>query len=161
MKIETKTFGVIDIGEESPYLKQLIQVNGRSENCGLYIAAEFSKDASSCRRIGKLIDEVDAFDARGRDILSRRLQNEDAVVVDFLDFHLEELVDELKAKLRVSTIDRGLLLEKLDLRSLGFHLGEDGIEFWCDFSAGENFSDERLVVKFRANGELVEVAHES
>lgn len=161
MQIETRTFGSIEIGESAPYIKQVIQVNGRPENCGLYIADEFSGHASHCLRIAEIVDDIDAIDAKARDILRQELQDENATVIGFLDFHLEEVEDEIRAKLQVSTIDRELLLQRLDLRTIGFTMRGEGIEFSLDYCPGEEFSDELLVVKFLANGDLIVVAHES
>ena len=163
MQIETRTYGNVDIGDSGLYIKQVIQINGRSENCGLYIADGFSGHASHYPRIAEIIDDIDAIDTKARDILRQELQDENALVVTFLDFHLEEVEDEIKAKLQVSTIDRKLLLQRLDLRTIGFNLREteNAIEFHLDYCPGEEFSDELLVVKFRSNGDLIVVAHES
>jgi len=161
--IETQIFGTIEVGESTPYIKRAIQVNGRPENCGLYIADEFSKHTSHYQKIAEFIDRIDFFDTKARDILFQEFQNGNALVVDFLDFHLEECEEEIKAKLQVSTIDRKLLLQRLDLRAIGFDLreAEDAIEFGFDYCPGENFTGELLVVKFNESGNVIEVAHES
>ena len=163
MKIETRMFGAVEVGESTPYLKQVIQINGQPQNCGLYIADEFSEHASHCLKIAELIDDLDAIDTKARKILHQKLQDENTLVVDYLDYHVEEVANEIKDKLQVSNIDQNLLLQSLDLRAIGFHLEEadHSINLCLDYCPGEEFSDQLLVVKFRENGDLIEVAHES
>ncbi|MFI8619175.1 DUF2004 domain-containing protein [Acidovorax sp. NPDC077693] len=163
MHIGTSTFGSIEIGESAAYIKREIKINGLPQNCGLYIAVDFSKNVAQCLRIAELIDNIDAFDSRARARLFKELQEENCLVIDFIDFHLEEFESGIGAKIGNSKIDRNLLLQNLDLRGIGFHLHEAGedIAFSLDYCPGEEFSDQLLVVKFRENEELVEVAHES
>jgi Protein of unknown function (DUF2004) len=161
VNIETRVFGTVAIGPKAPYVKAVIQVNGHPQNCGLYIADEIADSPSHAQSVAGFIDDINKFDALARKILSQEFERRDSDIIDFLNFHLEELKPEIKGKLGVSKLNAKLLLDNLDLRALGFHLDEDGLTFGYDYCAGEEFSDELLVVKFDANGELLEVAHES
>lgn len=161
MHIETKLFGTVEVGENAPYFQKMIQVNGQPAHCGLYVTEELAGDTASCCKIVAFIDDLDAFDTRAREILLQELTHVNACVIEFLDLHLEEVEDEIKAKLQVTTVDRKLLLEHLDLRAIGFFQPEGALEMWLDYCPGEDFSDELLVVKFNAEGECIGVRQES
>lgn len=160
MSIQTRIFGHVEVGPDAPFIKQPIHVNGRTTNCRLYIAEELAGHPG-LGRIAGYVDDIEAMDRRARQILRDEFEKQSPLVIDFLDFHLEELHDELARKLGTSTIDRKLLLENLELRSIAFHPDEADFEFWLDYCPGEEFSDELLVVKFFGNGQLSAVAHES
>ena len=161
MYIQTRVFGRIEVGPDAPYIKQPIQVNGRPALCGLYIADELTAHAELAERIVRHIDGIDAIDRRARQVLQDEFEKESPLVIDFLDFHLEELHDELAKKMGTNTIDRKLLLDRIELRAIGFHLEEDDLEVWFDYCPDEEVSDELLVVKFDANLHVRAVAHES
>lgn len=161
MKFESNIFGTVEIGKDAPYIKRMIMVNDRSMNCGLYISDEIEHYPAGIVRLKEMLDDVDSFDRRARDILAQALRARNSTVIDFIDFHLEELANEIKAKLGVETLDHNIFMQGLDLRALGFHLNDGDIALWCDYCIGEAFCDELLVVKFSSDEKLIEIAHES
>jgi hypothetical protein len=102
------------------------------------------------------------FDRMARDILLRKLRDANSVIIDFIDFHLEEFKEEVKEKLDVDAINHSIFMHGLDLVAVGFHLNDLGaLELWCDYSIGKTFSDELLVVRFSSDVKFIEIAHES
>jgi hypothetical protein len=162
MKIESSIFGTVEIGKNAPYVMRTISVNGRETNCGLYIADELESYPSQVVRLTEMLDAVDLFDRMAREILLKYLNEGNSTVIDFIDFHLEEVQAEIKEKLGVSSLDHTVFMHGLDLSTLGFHLDEDGkLELWCDYSIGKTFTDELLVVRFGSDEKFIEIAHES
>jgi hypothetical protein len=161
MHIKTELFGIVEIGEDAPYVKRQIEVNGRTQNCGLYIASDFTDHASQSAELVRLIDNIASFDTASRTRLMQDFQIGSTTVVDYLDFHLTELAEPVKQKLGTSTLDRELLLRGLDLRAIGLHWQDGMIKLWLDYCPGEDFSDQLLVVKLRPNADIIEISHES
>jgi hypothetical protein len=161
MKFQNKKFGTVTIEKNSPYLKMKIDVNGRKSNCGLYISDDIAGYDKLEKKVEFLLDRIDELDEKARYILEDELKANNSLITEFIDFHLEEMLDEAQAKLGVDHISHELFIKSLDLKALGFHLNGNDIQCGFDYSIGEEFTDELLVVKFTSDAELIEVAHES
>ena len=155
-------FGAIELdADDSTSMIVEVVVNGRTSECHLYIGQGIADDPELTAKTFSLLEKLEQLDDLARDILVLELQASNQLIIDFIDFHLDEVHDKVAEKLGEDDIDHAAFLDGLDLRGVGVHVSDDTIQFNCDYCIGKDFTDELLVVRFDAEGTFIEVAHES
>ena len=125
MKIfELPFFGTIDvenITDKQSYFS--IDFQGREITLGWYAEEEIDEDYFELAQ--SILTDLEKFDKENRALLEKEFENkEDTTVYDFLEFHLDELSEELLDIIDTNaTKSENLqkLLHALDLCSISFH----------------------------------------
>ncbi len=98
---------------------------------------------------------------QSRAAIVARAQKDDAIVQGFFRFHLDELPDSLPEAVRTETTYTALA-QALKPRGVAIHARkETAFQLVLDFTMGSDHSDELLAVKFRPNGSIDQIHHES
>ncbi len=166
MKIKSKIFGAVDIGEEY-WEEHEITLNGRDFTCVLTTFWEdeaTSEDEKLALRVGNLLDRLAGLDVAARAELLARYHKGDDIKESYIIHHFEDCGEECAAqiaqKLGTKEHDHLLFLSKLELNSVspGF---EERLVLTCDYTIGMDITQYLLVVKFDEQGNILGVDVES
>ncbi|KQV97208.1 hypothetical protein ASC87_23705 [Rhizobacter sp. Root1221] len=127
----------------------------------MYIGDGVCRDKEALQTVESVLETLDEWDRRSRQELLKFSNTEDPTVADFIEFHLEELGNEVRAKVGSAEVDQETFMSALELCGVSFHEQSNGLKIVFDYSIGREFSDALLAVKFSSDGVLLEIAHES
>lgn len=160
MQINGFKFGEINLATDT-FVSALIEVNGKGSQCNLYIGENICEDKKALQAIELTLEILDEWDQRSRQELLSSLSSKDSTVADFIEFHLDELGSEVRAKIGQAKVDQKAFMSALELCGVAFHKQSDGLKVVFDYSIGTEISDALLAVKFSNTGVLLSIAHES
>ncbi len=151
-KFELPFLGKIDvenITEEQGYLN----VNFQDRIIILMWFAEDEIDEKYFQNANTILTDLDKFDENSRAFLIKEFANpQDKTVLEYLEFHLEELSEVLSEIIGESTVETEKiqkLLHALKLKSIAFHQGD----IVADYVLNNEFSDQVLAIFIKKNGE--------
>ena len=151
-QFELPYFGKIDIEnitEEQEHMK----INFQNRDLILMWFSEVEIDEMYFQNANTLLTNLDKFDENNRLLLQKEFTDtEDKTVLEYLEYHLEELSDELSEIIGESTLESEKLqklLNALKLNNISFH--EDNIV--ADYVLNEEVSDQILAISINTNGE--------
>jgi hypothetical protein len=162
LKIQSKTFGAVEIDPEDGLGLQLeLLINGRKSDCFLFVNDNVSGKPDKLEQAFLLLDKIEELDQRARQEMTREYRQGNELIAYFVDFHLEELSEEVLSYLSVESCTPLAFLERLHIRGIGVHDREDGFELAIDYCIDPSISDELLVVSFNPDAAIVGITHES
>lgn len=158
-QFELPYFGKINtenIIEEQKYMN----VNFQNRNIILMWFSEEEIDEKYFQNAKVFLTDLEKFDENNRLFLQKEFINtKDKTVLEYLEYHLEELSEELSEIIGKSTIESERLqklLTALKLNTIAFH--DDNIV--ADYVLNEEVSDQILAISINKNGEK-DIAWES
>lgn len=163
-KINTKLFGELEIPkDEGIYEFFEIGLGSKLMRVALNVFDGFLSDENIVV-VQKFIEEIPSMYEKGRQKLLE-IKDSDATVKYFMEFHLDELEEDMLALFKVESVDEitsELFIQTLGLRTVSIAPdAKKGIDCTLDFSFPEDMSDELLVVRFDQAGDLCDISHES
>jgi hypothetical protein len=164
MKINTKIFGKINFNlAEGIYTTKQIELNNKSLNCDLYVEEDsFENKETQVKEAFELIDKLETLVQDAKKKLIQEKQNSNDIIQPFIEFHFDELREELEQKFPGISHDN--FLDFIKLRSvnlIGDEEDENKFVIQLDFCIDKDLSDELLVVNFNKRGKIINIAHES
>lgn len=149
-------FWTIDDMADDVYAVAEATIGGRSSEVGLYIEAAVLKDYA----LSELEHYLAPANLGRYDQLARAAFDHDTVYVPyFVAFHLEELVEAMAEK---GITNHASFLAQLVIRGIGCHIEASGqLVFSLDYTIDKELSDEFLVAYMTADGQLLQLSHES
>ena len=163
MKIDNKIFGNINVdAKEGAYISEAaFSNNGRDSRCSLFIGEGFEL-SEHINLVSNLLDDICKLDEDSRKALSDQNKDNNTTIKDYVEFHLEEVPDEVREKTGNSEISSEAFIDSLDLCGVGVHIdSENVISLNCDYCIGKDFSDELLVVRFNTDKMITDIVNES
>lgn len=155
----TAIFGDVDVAADGAYVTREVTAGSRSIKRSLFIGMEL--DQRQLDRAARLVDAIEALDARARDALDTNTSE----VPSYVTFHLEELDDGVLREIfdaHRSSIDRARFLARLDLVGVNVHARvPEGFSIVLDYSIGRAHTDQLLAVSFDTEGRALTVSQES
>ena len=158
-QFELPYFGKIDIGnitEEQEYMN----VNFQNRNISLMWFSEEKIDEKYFQNANNFLSDLVKFDENNHLLLQKEFTNtQDKTVLEYLEYHLEELADELSEIIGESEIESESLLKLLNalkLNNISFH--DENIV--ADYILDTEVSDQILAISINIKGEK-EIAWES
>ena len=147
------------IESDAGYWSGTISLGGATLPMSLYIDASVS-DASFVAAT-ELLGGLPMLLDRGRAAIANEATNDPTIRRDFFQFHVEEVPECLPEAVRDQATNEAFAAA-LKLVGVGLHSDADCVfQIWLDYSYGREFSDELLSVKFRPDGSIQQVSHES
>lgn len=152
-------FPPVEIEADSGYWSGKVTLDGKTLPMSIYIDASVSdaklKDAAS------ILSEFLTIKERARAAIGVQAKGDDGTILDFFQFHLEEVPDCLPEEVRTKATNEAFLAA-LELVAVSIHADENAaFQLVLDFSFGRAHSDQVLAVKFRPDGEIDDICHES
>jgi len=151
-QFELPYFGKINvenITEEQGYLN----IDFQDRTIILMWFAEVEIDEKYFENAKTFLADLDKFDENNRIFIQKEFSNsQDKTVLEYLEFHLEELSEEFSEIISESTLESEKiqkLLYALKLKSIAFH--DDDIV--ADYVLDEEISDEILAIFINKNGD--------
>ena len=162
--INTKLFGKIKADTEDGMCEYYdITLGGRDMNTSLMIFEDTLND-DTLKIVSDLIEHVPEMYEKGKSELMKK-RDSDATVKFFIEWHLDELQEEVLEIFDVSSVKEitsDLFIDELYLRNITIAETKDGwIDCTMDFSLPDEYSDELLVVRFDEKYEIYDISHES
>ncbi|MDC1161892.1 DUF2004 domain-containing protein [Tenacibaculum sp.] len=150
-EFELPYLGLIDIEnttEEQGYMK----INFHNKEIVLMWFAEDEIDEKYFQNAKTILNDLHKFNENSKLLLQKEFTNkQDKTVLEYLEFHLEELSEELteiigESMIKSERIEK--LLNALKLKSIAFH--DDDIV--ADYVLNKEISDEVLAIFINKNG---------
>jgi hypothetical protein len=163
MRIVSRFFGSVDIDpEEGAYVVASIKLNQRMAECSLFLNKNIPSDPSIGQKCSEILDDLERLDRYARLAIGDAFLAGSATVVNFIQFHLEEVAEPIREKFGGEEVEPSCLIERLEFCGVSMHYDEDlGLHIVCDYSVGRDVSDEVLAVTFNGNRQILRIAHES
>lgn len=150
-QFELPYFGTIDIEnitEEQSYMNVAFQ----NRTLVLMWFSEKEIEENYFQNATRVLSDLDKFDTDNRLLLQKEFTNtQDKTVLEYLEFHLEELHDELSEIIGESTKTSEQLqklLNALKLNTIAFH----DSTIVADYVLNEDISDQILAIAMYSNG---------
>ncbi|MFB2538681.1 hypothetical protein [Acinetobacter sp. c3-l95] len=83
------------------------------------------------------------------------------IIQDFVDVHFENIRDELWQHHQISNNNRADFLAKLSLSAIHFWKIEQQICTVLDYAIDREMSDQRLVIYFNQDAQIIDITHDS
>ena len=167
MKYKLPHFEEIDLTQLDKYYNVEIEQKGQKIGIDLNFAGK-EIDAQVFDEIKKIIESIESEDSKNRTYISFDFKDKNGgTVKEYLDFHIEELAEELSEIVNFedkSNSPDKQLMEKLKLGRIGFYPdGKYGSESFVvfDYIVDRELSDQIIVVNIDKDGKLLNLAWES
>ena len=167
MKYKLPHFEEIDLTSLDEYYNVEIEQEGLKMGIDLNFE-EKEIEADLFDEIKKIIENIESEDSKNRAYITSDFKDENGdTVKEYLEFHIEELAEELSEIVNFedqSSSPEKQLLEKLKLRRIGFYPdGKYGTESFVvyDYIVDRELSDQIVVVNIDKEGKLINLAWES
>ncbi|WP_271004770.1 DUF2004 domain-containing protein [Listeria seeligeri] len=117
------------------------------------------------QNIARLTDQIPELYQKAKTELLRQFVEGNATIDYYFEFHLEELTEDVLAKLAVENVEniaKDSLIKGLVLSQVWFAQNDKNeLDLTFDFRIIPEYSDELLVVRFDDEGEITDIVHES
>ncbi len=150
--MRTKVFGEVSLAEDGAYVPREPDEHARTS---LYVAAGLSP--ARLDQAALLVDDIATLDISARAALVARIEQGDALVVDFVAFHRTELDEATASRLLGEVTTPRETVARLELVGVGVRADA----FVLDYSFGPAHTDQLLVIAFDPERNVVGVMHES
>lgn len=161
--LQNKWFDDFEIDEDGAFAEATVELNGRTSEAHAFLTADVLDDDQVRTASTELFNTLEMLDRLARDRLRSELNAADPTVREYLDFHLEDPVfaDSPAVTASHDSSDPRLhLLSSLRFTGVMLWFEDDAVQIKLDYMP-DLLTDEILCVSFDANGQAVEVAHES
>ena len=167
MKYKLPYFEEIDLNQLEEYYN--VEIDNKSHKIGIDLNFKAKKiEAQLFDKVKKIIENIESEDSKNRTYITSDFKDENGdAVKEFLEFHIEELAEELSGIVNFedkSNSPEKQLLEKLKLVRIGFYPdGEYGTDSFIifDYTVDRELSDQIIVVNVDKEGKLINLAWES
>lgn len=162
--LKSQLFGPIAYTEsEGTYQTVSFQDTRTQQQTTLQIFEGLS--STQLAQIEPIIDQLPVYSDRARSYLLAELSNNNGVIDFFINYHKDELGDELAEFFNlndVAQLTSQHLVERLLLNNIVIYLDKNkGIRVVFDYMVNPEMSDEILVVSCDLNGVITDLSHES
>ncbi|MGH1335160.1 MAG: DUF2004 domain-containing protein [Aureispira sp.] len=167
MKYKLPHFEEIDLTQLDEYYN--VEIEQKGLKIGIDLNFEKKEiEAQLFDEIKKIIENIESEDSKNRIYITSDFKDENGdTVKEYLEFHIEELAEELSGIINFedkSSSPEKQLLEKLKLGRIGFYPdGKYGTESFVvyDYIVDRELSDQIVVVNIDKEGKLINLAWES
>lgn len=167
MKYKLPHFEEIDLTQLNEYYN--VEIEQKGHKIGIDLNFEGKKiETQLFDQIKSIIENIESEDLKNRAYITSDFNDENGdTVKEYLEFHIEELAEELSGIVNFedkSNSPDEQLMEKLKLGRIGFYPdGKYGSESFVvfDYIVDRELSDQIIVVNIDKNGELINLAWES
>ncbi|WP_044212469.1 DUF2004 domain-containing protein [Flammeovirga sp. OC4] len=167
MKYKLPHFEEIDLIQLDEYYN--VEIEHKGHKIGIDLNFEGKEiETQLFDEIKKIIENIESEDSKNRTYITSDFKDENGdTVKEYLEFHIEELAEELSGIVNFqdkSNSPEKQLLEKLKLGRIGFYPdGKYGSESFVvfDYIVDRELSDQIVVVNIDKEGKLINLAWES
>lgn len=106
MEINNPHFGTINLKpNDMTYMLVTLTLNGRTSPCNLFIGKEVAANPHFIQEAAAWLDKLEHNDRVARAALIASYDSGNQLIEDFIDFHLEEVLELIQKKLEIETIN--------------------------------------------------------
>ena len=164
MKYKLPHFSEIDLSQLEEHYRAEFEYNGQKTSVDLNFEGK-QIESNLFDSVKEIIENIKLEDYKNRTYISNDFENINGdTVKEYLEFHIEELEDELSEIMDFndkSNSPEKQLLDKLKLGRVGFYPdGKYGTESFVvfDYIVDREFSDQIIVVNIDHKGNLINLA---